>query len=126
MRVSGCLGDMTERIRPHRQWPPTRLDNPTTTAPQTRLSTVNPADLSVPSTTLHAMATPFTPENIACGNDGRFYHDGIDVTDRPVAWQCPQGHEWWATLAIRTSPDDPGCPGCNPPPGHALIIPLRP
>jgi hypothetical protein len=56
-------------------------------------------------------STPFTPENIAC-IDGRFFHDGLDVTERPVAWLCAAGHSWWATLAHRTSRRDTGCPEC--------------
>lgn len=62
------------------------------------------------------MPTPLTPANIHQGPDGRWYHDNTDVTDHPFAWQCTQGHTWHASLAIRTSVDDPGCPTCNPTP----------
>ena len=58
------------------------------------------------------MATPFTPEHILLGDDDRWYHDGVDVTDRPIWWLCRHGHEWQATLGLRTSPNDPGCPTC--------------
>lgn len=56
--------------------------------------------------------TPFTPANIVKGDDGRWYHDGEDVTDRPVWWKCGQGHSWEATIGARTSLDDVGCPTC--------------
>lgn len=62
------------------------------------------------------MPTPLSPENIYQGPDGRWYHDGTDVTDHPFAWRCAQGHAWEASLAIRTSANDPGCPTCNPAP----------
>lgn len=58
------------------------------------------------------MRTPFTPQNIIRGHDGRWYHDGVDVTDRPLWWLCPAGHEWQAPLAVRTGVHDPGCPTC--------------
>lgn len=58
-------------------------------------------------------STPFSPENILL-IDGRWFHDGVDVTERPVAWRCTFGHSWWETLAIRTSPQDTGCPHCPP------------
>lgn len=60
------------------------------------------------------MPTPFTPENIHQGEDGRWYHDGVDVTDRLIWWRCKdEDHEpWEATLAQRTDPNDAGCPAC--------------
>lgn len=58
------------------------------------------------------MATPFVPENIYRGGDDRWYHDGVDVTDRPVRWRCPRGLSFRASLVLRTSPHDPGCPTC--------------
>ncbi|WP_344046982.1 zinc-ribbon domain-containing protein [Nocardioides panacihumi] len=59
-----------------------------------------------------AMSTPFTPENIYGSADGRWYHDGRDVSDHLVWWQCTVGHSWQASLIVRTSSDDPGCPTC--------------
>jgi len=56
--------------------------------------------------------TPFTPENIHRGEDGRWYHDGVDVTDRPVWWLCPEGHEYQRSLAQVIA--RPGCPDCPP------------
>lgn len=53
----------------------------------------------------------FSPENILQGPDGRWYHDGIDVTDRPVWWLCPVGHSWQASLAAREAGAD--CPRCK-------------
>ena len=58
------------------------------------------------------MSTPFTPENIVEGPDGRWYHDDLDVTDHPLDWWCADGHTWMATLAARTAPGDAGCPTC--------------
>lgn len=58
------------------------------------------------------MSTPFTPDNVIQGDDGRWYHDGVDVTDKLIAWRCRRGHSWQATLAQRTAPDDVGCPVC--------------
>ena len=53
----------------------------------------------------------FAPENIVAV-DGKFLHDGVDVTHRLVWWRCPLGHEWQASLATRTAPADAGCPTC--------------
>ena len=58
------------------------------------------------------MRTPFTPENILLGDDDRWYHDGFDVTEVPLWWHCHSGHHWQAPLALRTRPDDVGCPTC--------------
>ena len=38
--------------------------------------------------------------------DGRWVHDGVDVTDRLVWWWCALGHSWQAS---RTDPGDAGC-----------------
>ncbi|PRY39343.1 hypothetical protein LY71_12112 [Geodermatophilus tzadiensis] len=59
------------------------------------------------------MATPFTPENIHQGDDDRWYHDGVDVTDRPVWFQCPEGHEYQFTLAEAVA-RRARCPECHP------------
>lgn len=53
----------------------------------------------------------FTPENILQGPSGRWYHDGVDVTDRPVWWLCPAGHSWQASLAEREAGTE--CPRCE-------------
>lgn len=61
------------------------------------------------------MATPFNPQNVHLGGDGRWYHDGVDVTDVLIWWRCREddSHEpWQATLAQRTNPNDAGCPTC--------------
>ncbi|MGY1653303.1 zinc-ribbon domain-containing protein [Geodermatophilus sp. SYSU D01119] len=57
--------------------------------------------------------TPFTPENIHQGDDGRWCHDGVDVTDRPVWWTCPQGHDYQRSIAgaIAAAGRCPGCEG---------------
>ena len=57
-------------------------------------------------------ATPFTPDNILAGDDGRWYHDGVDVTDLAIWWKCSSGHSWQASLGHRTSSADIGCADC--------------
>lgn len=56
--------------------------------------------------------TPMTPSNVLYGGGGRWFYLGHDVTDAPLAWRCAQGHSWRETLAVRTGPNDPGCPVC--------------
>ncbi len=63
----------------------------------------------------HHRATPFTPENILSGNAGRWYHDGVDVTDVAIWWRCSSDHSWQASLGHRTSCADEGCPVCDVP-----------
>ena len=58
------------------------------------------------------MSTPFIPENILEGPDGRWYHDDLDVTDHAFDWWCAQEHTWSATLGARTALSDAGCPTC--------------
>lgn len=58
-------------------------------------------------------ATPFTPENIRQGGDRRWYHEGVDVTDRPVWWNCPRGHDYQRSIAdaIAAAGRCPACAG---------------
>lgn len=58
------------------------------------------------------MPTAFTPENIVQFPSGRWYHDGLDVTDRQLWWRCALGHRWQDTLAARTGTHAGGCPTC--------------
>ena len=63
----------------------------------------------------HRPSTLFTPENIYLNEaTGRWYHDGIDVTDVGLWWRCPSGHSFAATLGEQTSGGlCPTCPTCT-------------
>lgn len=54
---------------------------------------------------------PFNPANILDGKDGRWYWNGIDVTDRPLGWRCSNGHRYEETLGNRLA--DAKCPECG-------------
>ncbi len=56
--------------------------------------------------------TPFTPEHIHRGEDGRWYHDGVDVTDRAVWSNCPAGHDYQRSIADAIARQG-RCPDCG-------------
>ncbi|WP_373070669.1 zinc-ribbon domain-containing protein [Gemmatimonas sp.] len=55
--------------------------------------------------------TPFTPHNIYIGESARWFHDGVDVSDRLVWWRCQSGHEYQASIACRIAGS--GCEMCD-------------
>jgi hypothetical protein len=55
--------------------------------------------------------TSFEPCNIFSDGRGRWFHDGIDVTDRLVWWRCPSGHQYQASISQRTNGDE--CVACE-------------
>jgi hypothetical protein len=64
-------------------------------------------------------APPFDPTGVGQGADGRWYYQGVDVSDLPVAWICFYGerrkhkHSYQASIAARIN-DNVGCPDHPP------------
>lgn len=75
----------------------------------------SPSSPMCPECTAEEAGTPFTPENVRQGEDGRWYHDGVEVTDRVVGWKCSEcGERYQEAIGTRIARGGTGCPLCQP------------